>query len=201
LTLGEAARFLGVDVTTLRAWADTGKVAAFRTPGRHRRFNRADLEALLDRPTSAVPVRLTSDPSASSAAASRQWLAARPWYASIPDASRTRVRDCCVELMQVVGARGGGATAPGRAAAARRIGAALGREVAAWGLSPAESTEVFLHFKLRVTDAVAASESREGDRLRSVRDVDVLLADVLQAMMEAYESGPGPRRRSAGGTR
>jgi excisionase family DNA binding protein len=50
LTLGPAARFLGVAQSTLRTWADEGRVRAFYTPGRHRRFRRSDLEAFLARP-------------------------------------------------------------------------------------------------------------------------------------------------------
>jgi excisionase family DNA binding protein len=198
LTLGEAARLLGVDVTTLRAWADAGKVRMFRTPGGHRRFIRADLDTLLRGSTSALLPRAQAFPSGG-AAASRQWLASRSWYAAVPEESRARVRACCAELMHIVEAAGaGGGAEPGRAAAARRLGAALGREVAAWGLTPAQSTEVFLHFKRQVTDAVVDSAAAASERLRSVRDLDGLLAGVLQAMMEAYESGTGRSPSAAG---
>jgi excisionase family DNA binding protein len=49
LTLGQAARFLGVAQGTMRKWADEARVPAFYTPGGHRRFRRADLEAFLGR--------------------------------------------------------------------------------------------------------------------------------------------------------
>jgi excisionase family DNA binding protein len=49
LTLGQAARFLGVAQSTIRKWSDQGRVPAFYTPGGHRRYKRADLEAFLDR--------------------------------------------------------------------------------------------------------------------------------------------------------
>ena len=49
LTLGQAARFLGVAQSTIRKWSDNGRVPAFYTPGGHRRYRRADLEAFLDR--------------------------------------------------------------------------------------------------------------------------------------------------------
>jgi putative resolvase len=47
LTLGEAARYLGVAQSTIRRWADEGRVRAFYTPGRHRRFRLADLDELV----------------------------------------------------------------------------------------------------------------------------------------------------------
>jgi excisionase family DNA binding protein len=49
LTLGQAARFLGVAQSTIRNWSDQGRVPAFYTPGGHRRYRRSVLEAFLDR--------------------------------------------------------------------------------------------------------------------------------------------------------
>jgi excisionase family DNA binding protein len=48
LTLGEAARYLGVAQSTIRKWSDNGRVRAFYTPGRHRRYRREDLDAFLE---------------------------------------------------------------------------------------------------------------------------------------------------------
>ncbi len=47
LRLGEAARALGVSLTTVRRWSDSGQLASYRSPGGHRRFRRADVEALI----------------------------------------------------------------------------------------------------------------------------------------------------------
>ena len=49
LTLGQAARYLGVAQSTIRKWSDQGRVPAFYTPGGHRRYRRRDLETFLDR--------------------------------------------------------------------------------------------------------------------------------------------------------
>ena len=48
LTLGEAARYLGVAQSTIRKWSDSGRVRAFYTPGRHRRYRRDDLDSFLE---------------------------------------------------------------------------------------------------------------------------------------------------------
>jgi excisionase family DNA binding protein len=49
LTLGQAARFLGVAQSTIRKWSDQGRVPAFYTPGGHRRYRRGDLDNFLER--------------------------------------------------------------------------------------------------------------------------------------------------------
>jgi excisionase family DNA binding protein len=47
LTLGQAARYLGVAQSTIRKWSDSGRLPAFYTPGGHRRFRRGDLDSFL----------------------------------------------------------------------------------------------------------------------------------------------------------
>src|SRR5881296_3923677 len=47
MTLGQAAKYLGVAHSTIRKWSDLGRVPAFYTPGGHRRYRRADLEAFV----------------------------------------------------------------------------------------------------------------------------------------------------------
>lgn len=47
LKMGEATDLLGVSTATLRRWADAGHIHAFTTPGGHRRFDQAEVLALL----------------------------------------------------------------------------------------------------------------------------------------------------------
>src|SRR4051812_205275 len=48
LTVGQAAKHLGVAERTLRRWANDGRLPAYSTPGGHRRFRVADVEAFLE---------------------------------------------------------------------------------------------------------------------------------------------------------
>ncbi len=186
LSLGEAARLLGVDATTLRGWADAGKVRVFRTPGGHRRFAAADLWALLG----GVPPASGGPGDAGARASPREWIASRPWYARVGEDALGRARIRCTQLMQVLTAYLGEAADRGRCLAeGRRIGGELGHDVAGWGLTPAQSTEVFLHFKKMVTDTLASPPLGASGQVRTMRDADAFLGEVLQAMMEAYEQG------------
>ena len=47
LSLGQAAQALGISTTTVRRWADDGRLGATRTAGGHRRFAVADVRRLL----------------------------------------------------------------------------------------------------------------------------------------------------------
>jgi excisionase family DNA binding protein len=49
LTLGQAAKYLGVAQSTIRKWSDQGRVPAFYTPGGHRRYRKGDLDQFLER--------------------------------------------------------------------------------------------------------------------------------------------------------
>src|SRR5437879_12371698 len=57
LTLGQAAKYLGVAQSTIRKWSDLGRVPAFYTPGGHRRYKRGDLDAFLARSGPGKPAR------------------------------------------------------------------------------------------------------------------------------------------------
>ena len=44
-SIGEASKFLGVSIDTLRRWEKAGKISALRSPGGHRYFLKANLES------------------------------------------------------------------------------------------------------------------------------------------------------------
>jgi excisionase family DNA binding protein len=47
LTTSEAARELGVSLSTIRRWSDTGHLRGYRTPGGQRRFSKEQIEDFL----------------------------------------------------------------------------------------------------------------------------------------------------------
>jgi excisionase family DNA binding protein len=47
LTPAEVAAMWRVDTKTVNRWAKAGKLTSIRTPGGHRRYRRAEVEALL----------------------------------------------------------------------------------------------------------------------------------------------------------
>jgi excisionase family DNA binding protein len=47
LSVSQTARHLGVSISTVRRWSDSGHLHGFRTPGGQRRFNREQLDDFL----------------------------------------------------------------------------------------------------------------------------------------------------------
>lgn len=48
LSTSEAARHLGVSLSTIRRWSDMGALRGYRTPGGQRRFSVEQLDAFLE---------------------------------------------------------------------------------------------------------------------------------------------------------
>jgi excisionase family DNA binding protein len=48
LTTSEAARQLGVSLSTIRRWSDAGHLVGYRTPGGQRRFSIEQIEKFLE---------------------------------------------------------------------------------------------------------------------------------------------------------
>ncbi len=55
LSTSEAARHLGVSLSTVRRWSDNGHLVGYRTPGGQRRFTVEQLDAFLDSLHSGAP--------------------------------------------------------------------------------------------------------------------------------------------------
>ena len=59
LTLGQAARYLGVAQSTIRKWSDQGRLPALYTPGGHRRYRLRDLDAFVAGSAGGAPATRT----------------------------------------------------------------------------------------------------------------------------------------------
>ena len=57
LSTSEAARHLGVSLSTVRRWSDAGHLRGYRTPGGQRRFTVEQLDTFLESLSAAPPSR------------------------------------------------------------------------------------------------------------------------------------------------
>lgn len=49
ITIGKAAKFLGITTKTLRVWDKEGKLSPIRTQGNHRRYLLSDIKKLMEK--------------------------------------------------------------------------------------------------------------------------------------------------------
>jgi excisionase family DNA binding protein len=195
LTLGEASRFLGVDESTLRAWADAGRVPAFRTPGGHRRFSRAALEQFLQegRKTSEKLADMIGPHADRLVPGAIEQIRAQRWYNALDAQTAKAIGAICQQLMDALaGYLPGGARQREYLRAGERAGAELGGRVSSLGLSAVDATEAFLFFKHIVTEAVSTRLPLPPDgKVRSLRRIDTFLNGVLLGMMRAFDRAGG----------
>jgi excisionase family DNA binding protein len=105
VSLRRACEILGADESTLRRWADAGRLRVYRTPGGHRRFSLSDLDSMVSgdgRHRGAEEVERIAV-----AKIRRQLQRARQdnqgWYAHLSEDSRQRLRDLGRRLIEMAG--------------------------------------------------------------------------------------------------
>ena len=185
LTLDEAARRLSVHPTTLREWADKGRIRTFRTPGGHRRFNESDVAEFGSQPKPDLTLLMHATVGHARVATSGGRLSNHGWYARFDDAAKQRQRELGMELVQLLVAFLGD-TERDWTAEIKQLGsryAALARDA---GLSTADALRAFHLFE----GIVRASVDELGAAKVGSSDLDSnvswFLNEVRVAMVESF---------------
>ena len=152
LSLGPASRMVGVDPDTLRRWADEGRIAAYVTPGGHRRFDRRTIETLITsrRPGSRRLASLGASPERLARAYRRKYtadIAANQQVAPDDTAERERYRRDGRQLVEALVAHldaDDGAERDRSEAEATALVDDLARRLATSGTSLTESVGLFV---------------------------------------------------------
>ena len=201
LSLGEASRLLGITPGTLRRWADHGDVAAFVTPGGHRRFPRSAIESLVPRTRTRRP--LLTGLTASASRVTRAYLRTRqPGRASVDlgigaftDAERADLRDRGRSLLLLLldHLNEEPRRSSVKLAEAEEQAAQYGRRAAALGASLAATLEAFVRFRGAFIAELAAIARR---RRLDTREATALLVEgegavdrLLVALTNGYTAG------------
>jgi len=198
LSLGEASRLLGVTPATLRRWADHGDVAAFVTPGGHRRFPRTVIEALVP------PARIRRPPLAGLGAAAmrvaRVYKRARPvgqpvaspWLTALSDAQRVELRErghrLLATLLQHVDEEGPQGSAE-KLEQATAWAYEYGQRAAALGASLSETVEAFVRFRGAFVGELASIARRRRLDTREATSLLVEAEGAADRLLVALMSG------------
>lgn len=195
LSLSAASKRLGVHSATLRRWADAGAVPVYITPGGHRRFALADIEALVAR-KALTSQTLTSTWAARAIAQARTELAqaqAQPaWLATMSAEERATRRRIGQQLMGVV-LRYVNAQGDDEALLreAQTIGTEYARSARQIGMPLTAALEAALFFRdSLVESALDLPEQaylRHEDSARLLRRISRVLNVVQLAVVDGYQ--------------
>lgn len=207
LGLGSASRILGVSPATLRRWSDSGRIKAYTTPGGHRRFSRAAVEAMLPadrlrRPTMDLLGETPDRVSRLLGARVQAAPAGAPWFPSIDeqhrDEFRGRGRVLAAALLTYLDGSSSSEDRE-RLEQCERAASEYGRIAASAGLSLAEAVEAFLRFRAPFMAEMARLSRRE--RLDTIEATELLqkaeavLDRLLLATMRTHELANAARGR------
>ncbi|MCY3919289.1 MAG: MerR family DNA-binding transcriptional regulator [Chloroflexi bacterium] len=199
LGLGEASRYLGVNESTLRRWADAGLVQTFRTPGGHRRFAAAGLRRIIDAAGEDLAAGADFDGDAVDRIRARLReadAAQRGWLDGISDTGRSQLAQLGRQTVALVERYLSGDA--GRDALEEQ-GGALGRRYAVVlqgeGVRLTDAVSAFAYFRRGMDEAVRAYGVNRGlspDATAGLWErVAVLEDQLLVGLTSAYESDSG----------
>lgn len=145
LGLSEAAELVGVHPSTLRNWADQGKLPVHRTAGGHRRFLRSEIEGwtAAGRRTGANEAQLVMENVIGRTRLEMPRLLDQDWYAKLDESQRTAYREESRRLLSQVGSL----LDEPLAEDAERIGREYARISLQAEMSLGEAVEAFLYFR------------------------------------------------------
>lgn len=195
LNLSAAAALLGVHPSTLRAWSDRGDIPTHRTPGKHRRFRRADIEtwAASRREAFTSPGQLIIENvlGRTRLQMAEGRLASAPWYQRLDEQRRRELRETGrSQLRLLLGYLAeDGPDLPPEVVTVGETYEQLGREA---GLTLSETVGVFLYFRDFLYDSVVDVYQASGQRAAREwanmhRRIAAFTNAVLLALIAAYE--------------
>jgi excisionase family DNA binding protein len=194
VTLGRACAILGVDESTLRRWADSGRLQVYRTPGGHRRFALGNLEELVAGETGAPKGeigRMTFARIRSELRRARQQEGG--WYGHVTEDDRNRLRDLGRRLVAMVSDYATRRRSnPAMFSEAREVGREYGRILSHSGMPLPHAVEAYLGFRKQMDETTRQAASRDSlpidEALDACGHVHALGDQVLLGIAAAYES-------------
>jgi excisionase family DNA binding protein len=191
MSIHEASNLMGVSPATLRRWSDAGRIRTFTTPGGHRRFSRAAVDALL--PDDALV------PDATGSVGRSRIEADLPWFLELDPPTRRRTRQQVQQIAAALVSATVGRTAVEREFAFNQAEMATTRcavLAARSGVGLRETVEGLLSLRGRCLEAIADPEStggvHDGASVASVETLTDMLDRLLCHAMRAHEAAVDP---------
>jgi len=197
VSLRRACDILGVDESTLRRWADGGRLRVYRTPGGHRRFALSDLEGMVAGDTRA---RGSEEVERIAVAKIRRQLnrarqQEQGWYVSLSESNRDRLRDLGRRLIEMASEYLDKRTRhTGLLDEALEVGEAYGRILIDASLPLPSAVGAYIGFRKTMDETTRQTAIRESlpmdEALAAYGHVHALGDQVLLGITAAYEALP-----------
>lgn len=196
LDLSVAADYIGVHFSTLRRWANDGKVPCIRTPGGRRRFTKAELDAFISslrQGESSVSTALQRlERRVTVGRAGHLGVQDEPWYNRLDDtqrrAMRTEGQQLMAVLMQYATRRNGGEAFLDEG---KRLAVHYGEVCYTVRLSLVETVRAFILVRRSIADSVYGAGALAGppdeETWRLYDRMNHFLDMMLLTILEAYD--------------
>jgi excisionase family DNA binding protein len=195
LSLGEVAAILGVHPSTVRSWADNGRLPVHRTQGGHRRFRRSEVELCVQSQNASHTLEV--DQVVQSALRKTRIqigegrLEAEPWYHKLDEEARQQYRQSGRELLHglMVQLASDDDNPP---VEARALGYEYASRGSRRGMSCAEATHAFLFFRNLLFESMFSVYESAAVRSPQVwsdmfRKLQTFTDQILITLLETYE--------------
>ena len=187
---------LGVHPSTLRQWADSGKIPTVRTPGGHRRFAESDVRALLEPEPlqpSGVQLLVQSALGRTRLEVSGGKLGEQDWYLRLDETDKAEHRELGRKLLSMV-MQYLTETLDRQSILeeARMLGRSYGERSLINKLTLTQAVRAFLYFHDFLTDGVIQMSETVGqkvniDLINTYQQINVFIDEVMLAMLDVYE--------------
>lgn len=200
LELAEAAKYLGVHQSTLRRWADAGKVPHIRTLSGRRRFTPAALESARQEMRQEIPSQQFENQTLNLARQKTSHLSGEQanWYMHLNEDQRLIFRYSGQRLfglmMQFISR---GESADMFLEEGRRVAGDYGRICHKAGFTISQTAEAFLYFRRSILESVQATSGLNGPNdpdgrrifLRTIDFFDALLVATIESYATINQTG------------
>ncbi len=196
LSLSEVAEMIGVHPSTVRAWANDGRLPTHRTEGGHRRFRRADIDLWMrSQEGQGVPVDLMIQHvlRRTRLEVNDGKLSAEHWYMQLGNEAREQYRMSGRSLLLGLIAHLSNTTTPEQTSAEAR---SLGFEYAArgegCGLSSSDAVSAFLFFRnILLNSMIGYYEDANVNSSKAwselIRKSQAFTDQILVTLLQTYE--------------
>ena len=185
--LSEAARLLGVHPSTVRSWADNGKLSVHRTAGGHRRFLRSEIEDVRRGPEkSGAQFMIENVIGRTRLEVAEGRLQDQDWYRRLTEPQREAYREKSHRLVQQVGELIGANTTE----EPHQIGREYAKISLDAGMTLVEAVEAFLFFRGFLMESIySLQEAQSGPAWTQFqRQAANFIDAVLVTIVETYET-------------